>query len=74
MPAPSELPERVLRCDYCVGVRVEIVLYDGWDELDAIGPYEVLKNASAAVGDLFWSRDPGDDRLPVRERTARRQA
>jgi len=55
-------------------VRVEIVLYDGWDELDAIGPCEVLKNASAAVEDLSWSRDAGDDRLPPRERTTRRQA
>jgi transcriptional regulator GlxA family with amidase domain len=29
-------------------VRVEIVVFDGVDELDAIGPFEVLQNAAAA--------------------------
>ncbi|AXR79684.1 DJ-1/PfpI family protein [Natrarchaeobaculum sulfurireducens] len=30
----------------------EIVLFDGFDELDAIGPFEVLENAAEAGGDL----------------------
>jgi transcriptional regulator GlxA family with amidase domain len=30
-------------------VRVGIVLFDGFDELDAIGPYEVLRNAALEV-------------------------
>jgi transcriptional regulator GlxA family with amidase domain len=29
-------------------MRVGIVVYDGFDELDAVAPYEVLKNAAAA--------------------------
>jgi transcriptional regulator GlxA family with amidase domain len=31
---------------------VAIVLYEGFDELDAIGPYEVLENAAEAGADL----------------------
>ncbi|WP_339105565.1 DJ-1/PfpI family protein [Haloterrigena salinisoli] len=31
---------------------VEIVLFDGFDELDAIGPYEVFENAAHAGADL----------------------
>lgn len=31
---------------------VAIVLFDGFDELDAIGPYEVFENASGLGGDL----------------------
>ena len=27
-------------------MRVGILIYDGFDELDAIGPYEVLKSAA----------------------------
>ncbi len=27
---------------------VEVVLFDGWDELDALGPYEVLRQAERA--------------------------
>jgi transcriptional regulator GlxA family with amidase domain len=30
-------------------MRVGIVLFDGFDELDAIGPYEVLRNAGVEV-------------------------
>ena len=30
-----------------IGMRVGIVIYDGFDELDALAPYEVLKNAAA---------------------------
>jgi transcriptional regulator GlxA family with amidase domain len=33
-------------------MRIEIVVYDGFDELDAIGPYEVLRNATLVVDDL----------------------
>ncbi len=33
-------------------MRVEIVVFDGFDELDAIGPYEVLRNAALAGADL----------------------
>jgi transcriptional regulator GlxA family with amidase domain len=33
-------------------MRIEIVVYDGFDEVDAIGPYEVLRNAARAVEDL----------------------
>ena len=31
-------------------MRIEIVVFDGFDELDAIGPYEVLTNAAALGG------------------------
>lgn len=33
-------------------MRIEIVVYDGFDELDAIGPFEVLRNAASVVEDL----------------------
>ena len=33
----------------------EIVLFDGFDELDAIGPYEVFENAAQAGADLETS-------------------
>ena len=33
-------------------MRIEIVVYDGFDELDAIGPFEVFRNAARAVEDL----------------------
>jgi transcriptional regulator GlxA family with amidase domain len=29
-------------------MKVAIVIYDGFDDLDAVGPYEVLRNAQAA--------------------------
>jgi transcriptional regulator GlxA family with amidase domain len=32
--------------------RVAILIYDGFDELDAIGPYEVLRNAARGGADL----------------------
>jgi transcriptional regulator GlxA family with amidase domain len=32
-------------------VRIAVLVYDGFDELDAIGPYEVLRNAAAAGAD-----------------------
>jgi transcriptional regulator GlxA family with amidase domain len=31
-------------------MKIEILLYEGFDELDAIGPYEVLAGAGAASG------------------------
>ncbi len=37
-------------------MRVGIVLFDGFDELDAIGPYEVLRNAG--VGVVLVTLDP----------------
>ncbi|MFC6719514.1 DJ-1/PfpI family protein [Natrialbaceae archaeon GCM10025810] len=33
-------------------IRAEILVFDGFDELDAIGPYEVLANGAAAGADL----------------------
>ncbi|MDG5819685.1 DJ-1/PfpI family protein [Natronococcus sp. A-GB7] len=35
-----------------VDVTAEILLFDGFDELDAIGPYEVLANGAAAGASL----------------------
>jgi len=32
-------------------VRIHVLVYDGFDELDAIGPYEVFANAGAAGAD-----------------------
>jgi transcriptional regulator GlxA family with amidase domain len=37
--------------DHC-GMRIEIPIYEGYDEVDAVGPYEVLANAAVAVDDL----------------------
>jgi transcriptional regulator GlxA family with amidase domain len=45
-------------------VRIAIVLYDGFDELDAIGPYEVLRNAASPVDDLevlLVTREPAEE-------------
>lgn len=33
-------------------MRIHIVVFDGFDELDAIAPFEVLKNAAAAGADF----------------------
>ena len=33
-------------------MRIEIAIYEGYDEVDAIGPFEVLRNAALAVEDL----------------------
>jgi transcriptional regulator GlxA family with amidase domain len=33
-------------------MRIEIVVYDGFDEMDAVGPYEVLRNAQTVVENL----------------------
>jgi transcriptional regulator GlxA family with amidase domain len=32
-------------------MRIEVVVFDGFDELDALGPYEVLSNAAELVSD-----------------------
>ncbi len=32
-------------------MRIEIVVFDGFDELDAVAPYEVLRNAAAGGAD-----------------------
>ena len=42
-------------------VRIGILIYDGFDELDALGPYEVLRNAAlggAPVEALLVTREP----------------
>jgi transcriptional regulator GlxA family with amidase domain len=33
-------------------MRIEIPIYEGFDEVDAVGPFEVLSNAALAVEDL----------------------
>jgi transcriptional regulator GlxA family with amidase domain len=33
-------------------MRIDILLFDGFDELDAIGPYEVLQNAAGGGADF----------------------
>lgn len=33
-------------------MRIDIPIFDGFDELDAIGPYEVFQNADAGGGDF----------------------
>src|ERR687886_2634441 len=35
-----------------LGMRIEIPIYEGYDEVDAVGPFEVLSNAALAVDDL----------------------
>jgi putative intracellular protease/amidase len=44
-------------------VRIEIVVFDGFDELDAFGPFEVLSMAGFDV-ELVVAAEPG----PVRSR------
>jgi len=44
---------------------VQIVLYEGFDELDAIGPFEVFANATRAGGDLPPTLVTLDDRDTV---------
>ena len=44
-------------------MKVAIVIFEGFDELDAIGPYEVLRNAAIAVPDMevrLVTREPAD--------------
>lgn len=46
-----------------VDVSAEIVLFDGFDELDAIGPFEVLENgarAGASIEARLVTREPAD--------------
>jgi transcriptional regulator GlxA family with amidase domain len=35
-------------------MRIEIPVFDGFDELDAVGPYEVLRTASQLSADAGW--------------------
>ncbi|WP_433629142.1 DJ-1/PfpI family protein [Halomicrococcus sp. NG-SE-24] len=46
-------------------MKVAILLYEGFDELDAIGPFEVLKNAANAGADCRTSLCTLDDRERV---------
>ncbi|HEY7048453.1 MAG TPA: DJ-1/PfpI family protein [Jatrophihabitantaceae bacterium] len=39
-------------------MRIEIVVFDGFDEIDAFGPFEVLSSAGLDVA--FVALDPGD--------------
>jgi len=44
-------------------VKIAILVYDGFDELDAIGPYEVLRNAARGGADVtveLVTREPAD--------------
>lgn len=44
-------------------MRIAILLYDGFDELDAVGPYEVLRNAARGGADLtveLVTREPAE--------------
>ena len=45
-------PARIRSAGNVAKVRVDIVVYDGLDELDAVGPLEVFRNAGAAGADL----------------------
>ncbi|KTG08369.1 AraC family transcriptional regulator [Haloprofundus marisrubri] len=46
-------------------MRVDIVLYDGFDELDAVGPYEVFSTAAAFGADFDVRLVTLDDREQV---------
>lgn len=35
-------------------MRIEIAVFDGFDELDAVGPYEVLRTARELGADGGW--------------------
>src|SRR6266508_3829652 len=37
-----------------VRMRIEIPVFDGFDELDTVGPYEVLRNANQMGADAGW--------------------
>jgi transcriptional regulator GlxA family with amidase domain len=46
------------------GMRIEIPLYEGFDEVDAIGPFEILSNAAYAIKgldvELVGAHGPGE--------------
>jgi transcriptional regulator GlxA family with amidase domain len=44
---------------------IEVVVFDGFDELDAIGPYEVLENAATAGADAAVDLVTVDDATTV---------
>jgi len=46
-------------------VRIDIIVYDGLDELDAVGPLEVLRGAAAAGADLDVRLAGRTDLTPV---------
>jgi transcriptional regulator GlxA family with amidase domain len=46
-------------------MRIDIVVYDGLDELDAVGPLEVLRGAAAAGADLDVRLAGRTDLTPV---------
>jgi transcriptional regulator GlxA family with amidase domain len=45
---------------------IEVVVFDGFDELDAIGPYEVLENAATAGADAEVDLVTADEVATVR--------
>jgi transcriptional regulator GlxA family with amidase domain len=45
---------------------IEILLFDGFDELDAVGPWEVLRNAAQARGDVEVALVAADGARTVR--------
>lgn len=47
-------------------MHVEIAVYDGFDELDAIGPYEVLDNGADEGADLSVSLRTLEERSQIR--------
>lgn len=46
-------------------MEIAILIYDGFDELDAIGPYEVFENAADAGADCSVSLRTADPAEPV---------
>ena len=46
-------------------MHVDILLYDGFDELDAVGPYEVFRTAGAFGADCDARLVALDDRATV---------
>lgn len=47
------------------GVRIDLILFDGLDELDLVGPVEVLRGAAMAGADLDVRLVGRTDRTPV---------
>lgn len=51
-------------------MRIEILLFDGFDELDGIGPYEVLRTAARLGADFDVALVTSDGQTQVTRRTA----
>jgi transcriptional regulator GlxA family with amidase domain len=49
---PPGFPHSHIRGDRSGGMNVAILLYDGFDELDAIGPYEVFQSAGESDAEM----------------------